>query len=165
MKIQKIIAFAAIAAFLFSCNSAEENQEKVLETTSTTEVSETVEEPETSRAEPTRNSYDIELIDNKKWKVNEEMMIHIRNMEADMLTYSAQAEKDYLPIAKTLKAHFGKLTKSSTMKGQAHDESHKWLLPFIDLVNDLRDVEEEDDHAAMYVEIEASMEEFNMYFE
>ncbi|MGB1103389.1 MAG: hypothetical protein ACPG21_07160 [Crocinitomicaceae bacterium] len=168
MKSLKLVISAVLFFSLVACNSngGSEGEDNFTAPDTTAKEEKAVSETaQTSITDPTRNTYNIELIDSRRWKVNGEMMVHIRNLEADMDTFSAAEEKDYAAIAKTLKSHIGSLTKSCTMKGQAHDELHKWLLPFIDLVNALKNAEADADHASMYVAIEDSMDEFNMYFE
>ena len=53
------------------------------------------------------------------------------------------------------------LTSNCTMKGQAHDELHKWLLPYLDLVTDFS----KDKSAEQFAEIQNAFTTFNQYFE
>jgi hypothetical protein len=50
------------------------------------------------------------------------------------------------------------------MTGKAHDELHKWLLPYIDLVGELEVAENEAEAAEFFEEIEQSFHTFNEYF-
>jgi hypothetical protein len=47
------------------------------------------------------------------------------------------------------------------MKGQAHDELHKWLLPYIELADDFS----KDRSVEQFAEIQHSFTTFNQYFE
>lgn len=111
-----------------------------------------------------QNTYGIELVNNEKWKVNEEMMIHIKNMESDVKSVSTGNADSLDWLGQRLDEHLGLLTSNCTMTGKAHDELHKWLIPFIDLVDDLNDVSTNEQQMDSYERISASLEEFNVYF-
>jgi hypothetical protein len=51
------------------------------------------------------------------------------------------------------------------MEGKAHDELHKWLLPYIDLVDKLNKSKNSDEALRTFEEIKASYKTFNIYFE
>lgn len=111
-----------------------------------------------------QNTYGIELVNNEKWKVNEEMMIHIKNMESDVKSVSTENADSLDWLGQKLDEHIGLLTSNCTMTGKAHDELHKWLLPFIDLVEELNDAATNEEQRDCYEKISASLEEFNVYF-
>lgn len=79
----------------------------------------------------------IQLNNGAKWPVNAEMKPHIENGEALLAAYIAQKEQDYQKLAADLKAQNNLLIKSCTMKGQSHEELHKWLYPHIQLIERL----------------------------
>ncbi len=95
----------------------------------------------------------IALNNGEKWEVEAKMMGFIRSMEQDVKTYSADDGLE--DLRSKLKENIDSLTSNCTMTGQAHDELHKWLIPYIDLVNEM-----EDD----MTELNASFETFNSYF-
>jgi hypothetical protein len=68
-------------------------------------------------------------------------------------------------LAESLAKKLDLLTSDCTMKGQAHDELHKWLLPFIDLVDVFSKSETEQVAQDNLQEIKASFVEFNKYFQ
>ena len=111
-----------------------------------------------------KNTYDIELVDNEKWNVNKEMMVHIKNMES-IIEKAEKAEvaevPDYDEVGMKLDENIELLTSSCTMTGKAHDELHKWLVPFIGLVAEMN---EATDKKAHFPAIKESMNEFNAYF-
>ncbi|MEZ4924290.1 MAG: hypothetical protein R2780_14045 [Crocinitomicaceae bacterium] len=115
-------------------------------------------------SEPVKNIYDIEVINNEKWVVNDDMMVHIRNMETDIQSISAQTDPNYKELGLKLDTHIGLLTSNCSMTGKAHDELHKWLLPFIDLVNELNEAGSKEERKNSFIAIEESMTEFNKYF-
>ena len=115
-------------------------------------------------SESVKNTYDIELVNNEKWEVNKEMMVHIKNMESDIQATSNQSGPNYVELGSKLNTHIGLLTSNCTMTGKAHDELHKWLLPFIDLVKSLNAANSEEKQQQAFEAIQESMNEFNTYF-
>lgn len=115
-------------------------------------------------SESVKNTYNIELVNNEKWEVNKEMMVHIKNMELDIEATSSQSSPNYEELRSKLDENIGLLTSNCSMTGKAHDELHKWLLPFIDLVKDLNAADSKEKQQQSFEAIQESMNEFNMYF-
>jgi len=111
-----------------------------------------------------KNTYNIELVNNEKWDVNKEMMVHIKNMESDIEATSGQSNPNYKELGSKLDENIGLLTSNCTMEGKAHDELHKWLLPFIDLVKDLNAADSKEVQKQSFEAVQESMNEFNTYF-
>lgn len=145
----KITTIAMATFFLFSCNDKAKN--------------ETVESNQTTEVEVHNHSEDeaIQLDGDKKWKVDDNMMAHIRNMEKDIASFDNSKPENYQVLADNLKENLDLLTSNCTMKGQAHDELHKWLLPYLDLVDNFS----KDKSAEQFTEIQNSFTTFNQYFE
>ena len=141
----KIILLATAGLFLFSCNTKSKEEK-------TTQIK--TEEHQHSDNEA------IHLNDGEKWKVDDNMMEHIRNMENDIVAFTNKSDKNYTQLASKLKANLDLLTSNCTMKGQAHDELHKWLVPYIDLVDSL----EKENTDEQFKAIQHSFENFNQYF-
>lgn len=110
-------------------------------------------------------SEDIELDNGKKWVVDSTMMIHIKNMQAELKSFESSKSNDYKTLAQKMNVHIDSLTSSCTMEGKAHDELHKWLVPFIELNEDLAKSKDINNTEHLYNEIKESFEEFNKYFE
>lgn len=128
----------------------------------TTSCSNQTESKENS--ESVQNTYNIELVNNEKWDVNKEMMAHIKNMESEIEAVSDQSNPNYEQLASKLDENIGLLTSNCTMTGKAHDELHKWLLPFIDLVKELNAADSKEKQEKSFEAIQESMNEFNTYF-
>lgn len=145
----KITTIAISTFFLFSCNDKAKN--------------ETTETNQTTEAEVHNHSDDeaIQLDGDKKWKVDDNMMAYIRSMEKDIASFDNSKPENYPVLADNLKENLNLLTSNCTMKGQAHDELHKWLLPYLDLVDDFS----KDKSAEQFTEIQNSFTTFNQYFE
>ncbi|MFD1550778.1 hypothetical protein DNU06_05740 [Putridiphycobacter roseus] len=112
----------------------------------------------------TENPYGLVLNQGKKWQVNPEMMQHVKSMEADIKSYADKNLSTYSELGKKLNGHIRGLTSSCTMKGQSHEELHKWLLPFIDLKKEFIQSASAEEYQVNYQKIVAAMEIFNQYF-
>ena len=65
------------------------------------------------------------------------MKPHIENGEELLAAYITQKEQDYQKLAADLKAQNKLLIKNCTIKGQSHEELHKWMYPSIQLIERL----------------------------
>lgn len=101
----------------------------------------------------------IELINGEKWVVVPEMMQYIRNMESNVLAAEQDSNLDSLTLS--IRKNLDSLTSNCTMSGRAHDELHKWLLPFIDLV---QETEKSEDKTSSFNRLTESFSEFNKFF-
>ena len=142
----KSTLLATVILFLFSCNT-KVKEEKV------TEIK--TEEHQHSESEV------IQLNDGKKWKIDANMMLHIRNMEKDVINFDKDNDKNYTLLVNKLKINIDLLTSNCTMEGKAHDELHKWLVPYIELV----DAFSNEKLANQFTEIQHSFKTFHQYFQ
>lgn len=107
---------------------------------------------------------DIVLDNGEKWVVDAEMMIHIRNMEKDIEAFKTSEEKNYNVLASQLESNIELLTSNCTMEGQAHDELHKWLIPYIETVEAFSESTKDNGAAEQLEYIEKYFMTFNQYF-
>ena len=142
----KMVLLATVGLFLISCNTKSKD-EKI------TDIKTEVHEHFDSEA--------IKLNEGKKWKIDDAMMLHIRNMEKDVVNFDKTDDKNYSLLADNLKANIDLLTSNCTMKGEAHDELHKWLVPYIALVDSFS----KEKSANQFTEIQHSFKTFNQYFQ
>ena len=142
----KIAFLATVVLLLFSCNTKSKEEK-------TTEIN--TEEHQHSESET------IQLNNGEKWKVDDNMMLHIRNMEKDVVHFDQEKSTNYSLLANKLKTNIDILTSNCTMKGQAHDELHKWLVPYIELVDSFS----KEKSANQFTEIQNSFKTFNQYFQ
>lgn len=151
--ILKFISVAVLSLALFSCNNS-------------TKESPLAKEEITQESEHHHDESEaIELNNGEKWTVDKDMMVHIRNMEKDVAAFRENAEKDYAALSKKLLSNIDLLTSNCTMTGKAHDELHKWLLPYIDMVGELDKAENEKIASAKFDQIVKSFIIFNEFFE
>ncbi|NOQ73394.1 MAG: hypothetical protein GQ574_15415 [Crocinitomix sp.] len=150
----KILGTILISAFLFGCGSQEENSgaDVAIDTTVVT----------TTEVEP--NPHDLIMIDGQKWVIDEGMRVSIDSIELRMQAFSGTTLADYEALSGDLKHHTKTVISSCTMKGQAHDELHKWLLPFIDLRKELIGITAVEDGEEIATELNNELTIFNTYF-
>ena len=149
-----IFFISAISLFLFGCSNTSKEKSK--------EQTETVTHEEHQHDE---ESEVIELNNGEKWKVDANMITHIRNMEVDVNSFAKVEQKDYKSLSEKLQSNIDLLTSNCTMKGKAHDELHKWLLPYIDLVKELSEAKDETEASKQFKNIQTSFTTFNLYFQ
>ncbi|MCB0628425.1 MAG: hypothetical protein R2806_25420 [Saprospiraceae bacterium] len=111
------------------------------------------------------NKSKLELNNGKKWTINAEMMPPLSVSEKLLSEYAAGDKKDYKRLAAQLKESNQLLISSCTMKGKSHDELHKWLYPYMALVDELNDAENENEANQVFQKIKESFETFNQYFQ
>ena len=87
--------------------------------------------------ETTSHDYGIELDNGQKWKVNPEMMPPIQASIQAIKAFEGQELNSYKELAKILGDNNQTLISSCTMTGKSHDELHKWLHPYIGMVDKL----------------------------
>ncbi len=148
------ISLAVISLFLFSCGNAPNENSKEQTQTVTPQEHQHDDEMQT-----------IELNNGNKWLVDTNMIAHIRNMENDVISFAGVEQKDYKALSEKLQSNLDLLTSNCTMEGKAHDELHKWLLPYIDLVKKLSEAKDETEAENQFQNIQTSFTAFNQYFQ
>lgn len=113
----------------------------------------------------TQESEAIHLNDGEKWAVNAEMQAPISKAEERLQYFLDNGEGDYKSLASDLKEYNQKLIESCTMKGESHEELHKWLHPHLDLVKELASVEESAQGQIVLKEIQKSFDTYHKYFQ
>jgi hypothetical protein len=149
-----ILTLAVGSLFLYSCGNSTKQK-----SINQTEVAKQTEHHHDDESEA------IELNNGEKWKVDANMLVHIRNMENDVISFENQEQKDYKSLGQKLQSNIDLLTSNCTMKGKAHDELHKWLLPYIDIIKELSEAKDETEASKQFVNILSSFQTFNQYFQ
>jgi hypothetical protein len=112
------------------------------------------------------NNGGTEIVLNKgeTWVVVPEMMGIIQTMESDVNAFDGTNLEEHKVLATKLQDNINKLTSNCTMKGQGHDELHKWLLPFLDTVEAYNKATSAQEAQNTYNTIQASFSSVNNYF-
>lgn len=105
----------------------------------------------------------LELNNGKKWKIVKPMFKYLKTINDEIKKFDNSTKKDYNAIGKVLSTNIDSLLSNCSMKGKAHDELHKWLIPFVELVKE--NESKESRQIEKFVEIKNAMKEFNIYFE
>ncbi len=110
------------------------------------------------------NANNIELNEGEKWIVIPSMKKYITTMETEINDFNGEQINDYKILSKKLQENINLLTSNCTMSGKAHDELHKWLVPFIQKTNDFSEAKNITEAENIYSELKGSFKEFNYYF-
>jgi hypothetical protein len=109
--------------------------------------------------------HDLILIDNQKWVIDEGMRVSIDSIEMNMAAFNGSTLEEYTTLSGDLSHHTKSIISNCTMTGQAHDELHKWLLPFIDLRKSLDGIAELGEGEMIASELNHELIIFNDFFE
>lgn len=161
MKKSIAILTIVILGVNYSCNISETKSDNA-----TTQV-ETQSESKSNEHQHSESDA-IELNNGAKWKVVPEMLQYIRYMETDVDHFFETRHSelnDFTRLGGSLKKNIDLLTSNCTMEGKAHDELHKWLLPYIAKVDELNQSKNSDEASHIFDELKSSFKTFNTYFE
>jgi hypothetical protein len=108
---------------------------------------------------------ELALNEGVKWVVHTNMMAHLRNMERAVQDFERSAQRDHTVLAGSIQDNLGKLVTNCTMEGQAHDELHKWLMPFLGLSAEYAKATAPGLQQQKFAEIKTALTVFNDYFQ
>ena len=106
----------------------------------------------------------LELNNGAKWKMNAEMKPFINEMESQVNAYKPDSD-DYKMLAKNLGETNDNLIKSCTIKGTPHDVLHAWLMPHMELIDDLKKADNKEEGNKIVGELKESMAKYHQYFD
>ena len=106
----------------------------------------------------------IVLDNGEKWTIISSMDVYLQEMEDLVSNFKGESLEDHQNLAKELKENISLLTSNCTMKGQAHDELHRWLLPYIELVDNYSKANSKQAAAKHFTKVKNSFENYNKYF-
>lgn len=111
------------------------------------------------------SNLDLALDNGQRWMVNEEMKPHVEQGQKVLMEYINSSGDDYKALAMKIQEANKNLISSCTMKGESHDELHKWLYPHLELVKSLEQTEDKDQAEKTIHELERSYEVYHNYFQ
>lgn len=161
MKNYLIVSSAILMSINYGCSNSVTKQNNATSQTQQTEALK-----ETAHQHSENDS--IGLNNGAKWKVVPEMLKHIRKMESDIAVFTEGKHteiKDFTQLGESLQKNIDLLTSNCSMEGPAHDELHKWLVPFIELSKKFDLATDVTEQKKIHQELKASFETFNTYFE
>lgn len=148
---KSILATLVISLLMFSCTNKAATDQSVAAT-------------EATNHEEQQHGV-MELNQGQKWLVNEEMKPFVIEAKEILETYVAINSSDYKTLATQLKEKNSGLIKSCTMKGESHDELHKWLHPYIQLLDKLSKAETKESAEEIIQEVQQSFQIYNSHFQ
>lgn len=110
------------------------------------------------------NPHGLNLNQDKKWVVVPDMMLSIRSIEDQIEGFNGKSIEEYKSHSKNISELLGELTSNCTMEGDAHDELHKWLVPFIELNDELTSSSSIGKSAEIVSKQKEEIKLFNKYF-
>lgn len=113
----------------------------------------------------THQESNINLNNGEKWKVNAEMKPHIEKGNELLTVFISNKDKDYQKLAQDLKTQNNSLIQSCTMKGESHDQLHKWLHPHIELIEKLSTAHSTSEAEDIISQLEKSFNTYQNYFD
>jgi hypothetical protein len=111
-----------------------------------------------------QTDHDIVLNGSEKWQIDKGMKEAIQAIEALVNQYNSDKLVDYQLLGDAIGVQTKKIIRTCTMTGQAHEELHKWLLPFLELKGALVMASSPEEGAAIVKHIKAELAVFNNYF-
>ncbi len=124
----------------------------------------------TEQEETTEESHEsidgtVTLNNGKLWQANPETTSGINNMKKRMQAFTDNDKVEaYTTLKEGLEADFTELFEKCTMKGEAHNQLHNYLFPFIDLFDGLASSDIETCKRS-FKELKAHLEGYSRYFE
>lgn len=139
----KILTLSILVLCFYSCS----NETRKENTRENTEKKETSTPPE------------------QKWKINDEMIVHLKNMESSVLNFEGEELAEYHSLSDSLSKNIKLLLSSCTMKGKAHDALHSWLMPFFDLRDQLAESDDLEIAIDVHQQMKLAFVDFRKKFE
>lgn len=118
---------------------------------------------ETAATETSEESSEIQLNNGEKWTAPASMVAYIDKMQKDLDSASTVEQRDYAALTTQLDADVKQLISNCTMTGKSHDELHKWLLPYMELIKDISSTDQKQADEA-FEKAKSSVKEFYQYF-
>ncbi|MFD1550800.1 hypothetical protein [Putridiphycobacter roseus] len=146
---------AAVLLWGASCSPTAETKQVVLK-----KVERVVEE-----VSNVSNPLDLELNNGEKWLVDTEMHVGILNIKNQLANFQSKDLVDYQLLGDRVGDQIKIIRASDTMKGQAHQEFHKLLQPFLELKDALVMATSVAEGKALVINIKAEIQTFYTYFQ
>jgi hypothetical protein len=110
----------------------------------------------------------LELNNGERWVVSPPMLVPIRRMQQRIATAiepGAAITLDHAVLADSLFVDLDALVAGCTMEGKAHEELHDWLMPHMQLVQDLEKTTDTAQARTILQQLATSSAEFDRYFQ
>lgn len=107
----------------------------------------------------------LELDNGNKWKMSEHMMAHMKT-SFDLIENASKSDNvDSQDLANELSSLKNNLIDDCDMRGTGHDQLHSWLMPYIDLLEDLKGANSSEEQSQVIEDLKGAKELFYAHFE
>ena len=142
---------------LMGCKETQKEEKTITEQTA-------VEHKEDSHEEQTNWMSQIQLDNGSKWKANTETTTGIQAMASRIDEDESNSIKHYKKLASDLNDLKNTIIKECTMEGKSHDNLHIFLIPLVDKIAALGEVNSVHEGAEITREIREHLEVYYNYF-
>ncbi len=106
----------------------------------------------------------LALNNGEKWSANTETIEGVHNM-MKLVDNNFESNEDYQQLASDLGSEKSNIFDKCSMKGEAHDNLHSFLMPLIDKIDQLEESSEVDKSIEITNDIKIHLNEFDYFFE
>lgn len=107
----------------------------------------------------------LSLNDGQKWVADDHTRSVVEKMKSELSEFDKSTEKDYKVLSDSLTNQLNVLIAGCTMKGPAHDELHKWLMPVTENVKALSVTDDVAEKSSAVMAIKTSLDSFDAFFQ
>lgn len=150
---KKVLSFAIVATTLLTYSCGSNTQTSAADDAATT-----------TEHEHEHASEGLQLNDGAKWEIAEGMQPPLKAMSAALKNYTGTTLEDGHALATSLGEHLNTLVSNCTMSGAAHDELHKWLVPFMEANDGLAAATTAEEANEAVLVLKTAIEEFENFF-
>ena len=164
MKNQIYLLVISLLMLSISCKEqSKSEQTSVNETTTPTEkrVAELLSDPVLSN----EWEKEIQLDGKSKWLANKETTQGVNNMLNILENTTVGPEMNFKALGTKLKSEINVVIQKCSMKGSSHDNLHVFLMPLIEKVDALQEVNDIEKSKALVASIFYHLEVYTTYFE
>ena len=145
---------------LISILGCKETQKE--ETTTTEQTA--IEQKEDARGDQNNWMSQIQLDNGSKWKANIETTEGLNAMSSRIAEDESNSIKHYKKLASALNDLKNNVIKECTMEGESHDNLHVFLVPLVNIIEALGEVNSVHKGAVITKDIREHIEVYNNYF-
>jgi hypothetical protein len=156
MKKSAILGLVLLTSLL-GCKEAQKEETIITEQTA-------VEQKEDAHGEQNNWMSQIQLDKESKWKANIETTEGIQAMSSRIAEDESNSIKHYKKLASDLNDLKNNIIKECTMEGESHDNLHVFLVPLVDKIEALGEVNSVHEGAEITKDIREHLEVYYNYF-
>ena len=131
-----------------------------------------VDEPKSNNFPPIIESQEIDLLDTlslklndgKKWIVNKETHVGLKNMDSIVKEFNSNSNNDYQSLGQSLSKQTGFVIKNCTMQGEPHNQLHVVLVPMLDEISILKETTSASESAKALSNLKLLIHNYFTYF-